>query len=109
MKFDHVALTSKDIKNSVEWYKNNWDAKILYQDETWGLIEVYDTKIAFVIPSQHPAHICFEVNEEFILDKLDKKTFKPHRDGSSSCYIRDIDGNFLEFLYWGNNVKENKS
>ena len=100
MNFDHVALLSKNIKASIEWYVKKWNAKILYQDETWGLIELGKSKIAFVSPNQHPAHVCFEIEESFILNNLPKETFKPHRDGSSSCYIRDPDGNFLEFLYW---------
>ena len=100
MLFDHVALVSKNIKSSVEWYVKKWSAEILYQDETWGLIKIGKTKIAFVSPHQHPAHVCFEINEEFIVNKLSGATFKGHRDGSSSCYIRDPDGNFLEFLYW---------
>jgi len=100
MKFDHVALVSKNIKNSITWYVNHWGASILYQDETWGLIELGKTKIAFVTPEQHPAHICFEVDQKFIEKKLSKKTFKSHRDGSSSCYINDVDGNFIEFLLW---------
>ena len=103
MNFDHVALVSKDIKKTVQWYVNNWQAKILYLDDTWGLIEVGKSKIAFVSPSEHPAHICFEVDEEFIVNKLQDKTFKAHRDGSSSCYLRDPDDNFLEFLYWPKN------
>lgn len=106
MKFDHVALISENIKKSVKWYAEKWNAEVLYQDETWGLIKLADTKIAFVTPNQHPAHFCFEVDEKFILDNLKNKTFKPHRDGSSSCYIRDPDGNFLEFLHWPNIIGE---
>ena len=106
MVFDHVALVSKDIKNSISWYVEKWNAEILYQDETWGLIKVGKTKLAFVSPNQHPAHVCFEISEKFIMEKLNKETFKPHRDGSSSCYIRDPDGNFLEFLYWPNRETE---
>jgi catechol 2,3-dioxygenase-like lactoylglutathione lyase family enzyme len=104
MNFDHVALVSKDIEKSVIWYVNNWNAKILYQDETWALISIGKTKLAFVSPDQHPAHICFEIDDNFIEKKLKDKTFKAHRDGSSSCYLRDPDGNFLEFLYWPNKI-----
>ena len=100
MKFDHVALVADNIKETIVWYVDNWGAKILYNDETWGLIEIGESKIAFVSPRQHPAHVCFEVDDKFILEKLNDKTFKAHRDGSSSCYVRDPDGNFLEFLYW---------
>ena len=100
MIFDHVALVSKNISDSIKWYVEKWNAEIIYQDETWGLIKVGESKIAFVSPHQHPAHICFEVDEEFIVKNLPEETFKGHRDGSSSCYLRDPDGNFLEFLYW---------
>ena len=105
MTFDHVALVSKNIKKSVTWYVEKWNAEILYQDETWGLIKIGETKIAFVSPHQHPAHVCFEINEEFIVKNLPNKTFKGHRDGSSSCYVRDPDDNFLEFLYWPDKEK----
>ena len=100
MKFDHVALTSKNIRNSIQWYVENLNASVVYEDETWGLINVGGLRLAFVIPSQHPSHICFEVNDEYIDKHLEGKIFKEHRDKSSSCYIKDIDGNHVEFLKW---------
>ena len=108
MNFDHVALISKNIKNAIDWYVQKWNAEVLYQDETWGLIKLGESKIAFVSPHQHSAHICFEIDDEFIANKLSTETFKGHRDGSSSCYIRDPDGNFLEFLYWPKGKKDDK-
>ena len=98
MKFDHVALISKSIKDSVLWYRENLNAEVLYEDETWGYVRVGGTKIAFVVKSQHPAHICFEVDEDFVINNLEGKTFKKHRDGTESCYVKDIDGNFIEYL-----------
>ena len=100
MKFDHVAFTSKDIDRSVRWYTENLGADVLYQDDTWGYVQVADVKIAFVSPNQHPSHICFEVDDTYIGKYLSGKIFKDHRDKSSSCYIRDIDGNHIEFLKW---------
>ena len=67
-------------------------------EEGWGLIKVFDTKIAFVVSHQHPPHICFEVDEEYVVNNLGDKKFKKHRDGTESCYITDCDGNFIEFL-----------
>ena len=106
MLFDHVAVVSNNIKESVSWYVDNWKAEVLYQDETWGLIQLGESKIAFVSAHQHPAHICFEINADFIAKNLNDKTFKAHRDGSTSCYVRDPDGNFLEFLYWPDKEKK---
>ena len=98
MKFDHVALTSTNIKRSVEWYHSVLGAEVLYQDETWGLVEVAGTKIAFVVSHQHPPHICFEISEDYIESNLKENVFKKHRDGTASCYVKDCDGNFMEFL-----------
>ena len=100
MKFDHIAFSSEDIEKSINWYVENLEAEILYQDSTWGLVSVSDLKIAFVTPSQHPSHICFEINDDYIDKHLSNKIFKEHRDGSTSCYVKDLDGNHIEFLKW---------
>jgi len=100
MRFDHVAFQSSDIVNTVNWYISNLDAEVLYQDSTWAFLSVGGTKIAFVTPGQHPPHICFSVDDNYIREKLKNKIFKSHRDGSESCYIRDVDGNHIEFLKW---------
>jgi catechol 2,3-dioxygenase-like lactoylglutathione lyase family enzyme len=99
MKFDHVAITSKDIAKSVDWYKNSFDdVKVLYQDETWAIINVCGLDLAFVSPHQHPAHIAFCITQELADERFSDKVFKKHRDGTASCYISDPDGNKIEWL-----------
>ena len=98
MNFDHVALVSKNISNTVKWYQKNLNAVVLYEDDTWGLVKVSGTKIAFVVASQHPPHICFQISNEYANTELKDKAFKKHRDGTESCYIKDCDDNFIEFL-----------
>lgn len=99
MKLDHIALTSNDIQRSISWYKDTFDqVEVIYSDATWALIDVNGAPLSFVMPNQHPPHVSFEVNDEFIENNLKDKTFKMHRDGTSSCYIKDPDGNFIEFL-----------
>jgi hypothetical protein len=103
MKFDHVALTvpKGKIKETVQWYIENMSAKIIYFDETWGLVECNGIKLAFVIPNQHPAHVAFTLNNlEYTHYKSLGKIFKKHRDGSESFYDKDCQGNTLEFLFW---------
>ena len=100
MKFDHVAVKSLDISRSVEWYVKNLSAEVLYQDETWGLVRAHDVKIAFVNPEQHAPHICFEIDDPTKDEMMKTKKFKLHRDGSTSCYTSDPDGNCIEFLKW---------
>ena len=98
MKFDHIALKSNDIARSVNWYVENLNVTVKYQDETWAVVETSGIKIAFVIPDKHPPHFSFEITDNFINERLIGKKFKQHRDGTSSCYIKDPDGNFIEFL-----------
>ena len=103
MKFDHIAISvkNKDIKRTASWYEDVMAAEILYIDDTWALLKVFDMKIALVIPSQHPPHIAFKIDEEQYLNfKKADKAFKEHRDGSESFYEKDASGNILEFVFW---------
>ena len=103
MNFDHIAVTVQKGKiiETVAWYTENMNAKVIYSDETWGLIECNGLKLALVIPNQHPPHIAFNLNaSEYVYYKSKGKAFKKHRDGSESFYDKDCQGNTLEFLFW---------
>ena len=90
MKLDHVALQVDNPKEAAEWYRDNFEAEILYADDTWSFVQFENVKLAFVIPSQHPAHIAFE--------KPYLTIGKTHRDGSKSIYVMDPFGNFYELI-----------
>ena len=104
MKFDHIALISKDIDESIEWYKRNFSANVLYKDETWGLVSVFDTKIAFVLSDAHPPHIGFAVDS---FDETEGK-IGYHRDGSKYVDKKDPSGNVIEILKY-NTATDSKS
>ena len=93
MKLDHVALQVEDPVLAANWYKEKFDADVLYCDGSWSFVQLDNIKIAFVLKTQHPAHIAFEVDEFRPLDKV-----KQHRDGSSSIYKRDPWGNIIEYI-----------
>ena len=106
MKLDHVALQVEDPTLAANWYKEKFDADILYCDGTWSFVQLDNIKLAFVIKTEHPVHIAFEVDEFRPLDKV-----KPHRDGSSSIYKRDPWGNIIEYIRYPkeeDGVNENK-
>jgi catechol-2,3-dioxygenase len=95
-ELDHIALNVRDICASIEWYKENLDAQIEYQDDTWAMLLVGGTRLALTLASQHPPHIAFLV-----------KTFaelgddsRVHRDGSVYIYKNDPDGNTIELIHW---------
>ena len=92
MKIDHIALQVNDIKESVEYYKN-YGSNVLYQDDTWALLDYDNISLALVLPNMHPPHIAFEKTNAEDYGKL-----KKHRDGTSSVYINDPSNNSVEIL-----------
>ena len=96
MKFDHVAFNVEDISGAVKWYVNEYGASVVYQDETWGMVLINDTKIAFTLPGHHPTHIGFCVED--ISDFPDEAEIKKHRDESMYFYKSDPWGNTIEII-----------
>ena len=95
MKFDHVALTVKDIEASVKWYCDKFSASIIYKDETWAMLEIGGIKVALTLKSQHPPHFAFSVES---VNDIPSSMLGVHRDSSVYSYIRDPDGNVVEVL-----------
>jgi len=94
MKLDHIAIVVKDISSSVNWYCENFNARINYKDDTWAKISVGDTTIAFVLEGMHPPHFAFDMTGTTCTSE------KTHRDGSRYEYIKDPDGNVVEKIWW---------
>lgn len=92
-KIHHIAIQVESIAKSVDWYKENFDITVSYQDETWAMIDFENTSLALVIPEQHPFHFAIESEDAESFGQL-----KEHRDGTASVYIKDIDGNNVEMI-----------
>ena len=83
----------KNIATAVSWYKERFACQIEYQDESWAMIKFANTSLALVLPNQHPYH--FAIVAEDLAPYGDAVL---HRDGTSSVYIKDQDGNNVEML-----------
>jgi len=93
MGIDHVAINVADIHKSVRWYVEFLDAAIDYQDDTWAMLKVGESKVALALKSQHPPHIAVTVDEF-----PEGSMIKEHRDGSRYVYKSDPDGNIIELI-----------
>ncbi len=89
----HIAVVVPDIKQGVTWYTEHFHCAIEYIDNTWALLNFANTKLALVLPHQHPNH--FAVAREDA-EKFGNMT--THRDGLQSTYIQDVAGNHLEII-----------
>lgn len=89
----HTAIQVRDIATAVSWYSKRYRCQIEYQDESWALLKFANTSIALVIPEQHPYHFAI------VSDNIEQYGEPvPHRDGTSSVYIKDEDGNHVEMI-----------
>ena len=104
MKLDHIAINVSSIFNAVSYYKDTYSANVLYEDSSWAMLEIGDTKIALVLEEQHKPHIAFKCNS--FDDFPDGSEVKMHRDGSFYTYESDPFGNVIERIYYPENKKE---
>ncbi|MGD9851783.1 MAG: VOC family protein [Nitrospirales bacterium] len=89
----HMAIPVPDIPKAVEWYTSRFQCRVDYVDKTWALLEFANTKLALILPHEHPPH--------FALSRPDANKFGElvtHRDGLHSVYISDAFGNSIEIL-----------
>ncbi|MDC0646089.1 VOC family protein [bacterium] len=90
---DHIAIESKNINNSVNWYMETFDCEIKYQDDSWALLGFKNLALALVTPGQHPPH--FAVVDTSVGNF---KVAKVHRDGVRYVYNTDPDKNVIELI-----------
>ncbi len=89
----HIAISVPNIAAGVEWYTSRFNCAVEYLDQTWALLAFANTKLALVLPREHPSH--------FALSRPDANKFGDlvtHRDGLRSVYITDAFGNSIEVL-----------
>ena len=88
----HAALRVKNVKETVEWYTKRFRCNVEYQDATWAMLAFENVRLAFVIAEQHPPHIAI------LGDPAAFGEPKVHRDGTSSVYVNDPNGNNVEVM-----------
>lgn len=109
MRFDHVAQQVPDIAAALEWWSGLVPgARVLYADETWGLLEAGGAKLAFVMADEHPDHLAWKVS----IPELERLAaehgleISPHRDGTRSFYLDAPGGTGVEIIAYPDTVDE---
>ena len=109
MRFDHVAQPVPDIAQALDWWQRTVPgARVLYADDTWGLIEAGGAKLAFVMADEHPHHLAFKVAGEE-LERLAAEhgaQIAVHRDASRSFYLEAPGDARVEVIAYPDVVEE---
>ena len=111
MQFDHVAQQVPDIAAALDWWSQLVPgARVLYADDTWGLLEAGGAKIAFVMADQHPNHLAFKVSAEELerLAAVHDVAISEHRDASRSFYLDAPGGGGVEVIAYPDGVDEGR-
>lgn len=80
-RIDHIAVQTESITDSVKWYKEMFSCEVEYEDASWALLKFENTKLALVVPNQHPPHIAVKRDN---LESFGSPV--KHRDGSESVF-----------------------
>ncbi len=101
-EMDHVAIPTRDIPATVDYYVQNFNASVLYHDKSWAFLKIGQGKLALVTPEQHPPHIALRVDLPSLQEAATKagKPIDKHRDGTQGIYLADPGGNVLELIYY---------
>ena len=105
MKFDHIAISVKNVLNSTSWYEKNFRAVTEYSSDTWAMLKIGDMKLALIQKNLPPPHFSLEINS--FDDFPEGCEILTHRDGSYYFYQSDPDGNTVELIYWPVEKKKN--
>ncbi|WP_287129106.1 VOC family protein [Candidatus Cyanaurora vandensis] len=108
-RIGHVAVRVADIPQAVAFYQD-LGMEAVWQDEDWAYVKAGADGLALLGPlyTHAGAHFGFilsdraELQSRFTTLTDQGAACSPlldHRDGTSSFYAKDRDGNLLEFLY----------
>jgi|TARA_B100001123_G_C14920669_1_gene871634 catechol 2,3-dioxygenase-like lactoylglutathione lyase family enzyme len=90
---DHIAIQTKDVKSTINWYLDNFECEVISEDKSWALLKFENINIALVSPNEHQPHIAFSVN-----NIIEYGRPSIHRDGIPYIYKEDDYGNVIELV-----------
>jgi catechol 2,3-dioxygenase-like lactoylglutathione lyase family enzyme len=89
----HIAVSTHNLPETLRWYREHFRCQVVYEDDTWAMLQFANVQLALVVPQQHPPHLGFAVPDAGRFGPL-----KEHRDGTRSTYVADPSGNVVEMI-----------
>ena len=110
-RLGHIAIRVQDVDRAKSFYLN-LGMRLVWDDDDWCYLEAGEGNdgLALLGPGYKAAgpHFAFhftnknqveEIHQQLIADGVKVGHLHDHRDGTSSFYLRDPEGNWLEMLY----------
>ena len=110
-RLGHVAIRVADVARAKSFYMS-LGMKLVWDDADWCYLEAGDSRdgLALLGPSYKAAgpHFAFHFTKKDEIERIHSSlknqgvqvgALHDHRDGTSSFYLKDTEGNWLEMLY----------
>ncbi len=105
-KIDHIAVLVENLEISQKWYEDVCGAKLIFEDHKYKRMSMGNISIALIDKKYYEyAHIGIPVENYRDLPS-DKGEMVHHRDGTTGCYVKDPDGNVVEFIHYNEQSKK---
>ena len=104
MIIDHIAIKADDIKKLSKWYEDTIGASVTHVDEHYVRLSTDNSTIAIIDKNKYP-HNHIGVLADSLEELPDSGTRVEHRDGTVGVYCEDPEGNFVEFIYYAEDLR----
>ncbi len=99
MIIDHIAIRANDINKLAEWYEKSIGAKITHTDKHYIRLSTNNSTIALIENNKYPYNH-FGVLVDALSDLPEGGERIEHRNGTVGVYQQDPEGNYVEFIYY---------
>ena len=104
-KIDHIAVLVDDLEAAEEWYTQKLNGSVTFRDHKYTRMKLANTNLA-LIDKKHYSDPHFAVLVENKEDlPLDEGYIIHHRDGTIGVYVEDPFGNYLEYIWYSDDLK----
>lgn len=105
-RVDHVALKVDNLEEAEKWYTTHVGGEVTYRDEKYIRLRLDNIVIALIDRKFYPwEHVSIWVENADELPHHMGKTIE-HRDGSIGVYAKDPFGNYLEYIWYNEELRE---
>jgi catechol 2,3-dioxygenase-like lactoylglutathione lyase family enzyme len=103
---DHIAVLVENLDISQKWYEETCEAQLTFEDHKYKRMIMGNITIA-LIDKKYYQHAHFGI----LVDNYNELPSNigeivHHRDGTTGCYVKDPDGNVVEFIHYNEDVKK---
>ena len=98
---DHIAILVDSLEEASKWYVSYLGGVVTHKQSNYHRLKLKNTNIALLDRSFESSKPHVGILCENIDDLPSKGERVLHRDGTTGVYMKDLDGNYLEFIHYG--------